>query len=147
MYCWCYVACTKHLYLVFKILISWHLCYTTVVNNFVVLQYRELFIFLSLSVLSFHLNKNFKIKNLMEYFDFIFYVVFIEGNNQRIWTVYIKLIREIFISKINVTSLIASNFMKEKIKYIKKKKIVNLTSAIVDKYPFSDNPIFENFEN
>ena len=36
--------------------------------------------------------------------------------------------------------------MTEKIIEIKKKKLVNLASAMVDKYLFFDNPVFQNSE-
>ena len=37
--------------------------------------------------------------------------------------------------------------MKEKMKHTEKKKIVNFAFVMVDKYPFFNNPIFQNLEN
>ena len=68
----CCVACTKHLYLVFKIFIPIILRYTPVINIFIVLLYWELFIFLPFSVLPLHLNKNFKIKQFIGCLDLPF---------------------------------------------------------------------------
>ena len=75
-------------------------------------------------------------------------MVLIHGNNQKMWIFYIKTNKHYLLLRYTpaVSLFVVIIVMTDKIIEIKKKKLVNLASVMVDKYVFLDNPVLQNSE-